>query len=373
VINVLVVGQTPPPFHGQALGIESIVKGNYESIRIFHVRMAFSNEISDIGKFQWRKLFHLISVIGKIIYTRLKHNIEVLYYPVAGPNKNPMYRDMVILTSTRWLFKKTIFHFRAAGISEIYQDLSPLLKLFFHIAYFGPDGTITMSEFSAPDCRVVKSKRDYIVHNGVDDHYSAYRSNSPDQDSIPKILFVGSLRESKGVLVLLEACKILHHINMDFELNIMGQFKTEQFKAEVFSRIDTYELQSKVRFLGVLTADEKWEAYAEADIFCFPTFFESESMPRVIIEAMQFALPVVSTMWRGVPSLVQDGQTGYLVPIKDSSSVAERLERLIRNPHLAKQMGQKGRERYLGNFTLDCHLKNIENAILSVQIPETLS
>jgi glycosyltransferase involved in cell wall biosynthesis len=366
MIKVLVVGQTPPPLNGQALGIESIVKGNYESIRIFHVRMAFSKGFSDMGKFRLKKLLHLLSVIGKVIYVRLRHNIEILYYPVAGPRKIPMYRDMVILASTRWLFKKTIFHFHASGISEIYRKLPPILKLLFRIAYFSPDGTIGLSEFCPPDGRVMKSQRDSIVYYGLEDHYQNYRPSTQHQNSIPKILFLGNLLEYKGVLVLLDACNILRKRNIDFTLDFVGQFSSKQFEEEVLDKVNAYGLESQVVFWGLQTGSRKWQAFANADIFCFPTFFQNEAMPRVVIEAMQFALPVVSTKWRGVPSLVKDGQTGYLVPIKDSSSIADKLERLIRDPLLAKQMGENGREEYLEKFTLDRHLKDLENVILSV-------
>ena len=81
---------------------------------------------------------------------------------------------------------------------------------------------------------------------------------------------------------------------------------------------------------------------------------------------MQFALPVVATQWRGVPSLVDEGETGYLVPIKDSKTLADRLETLILNPDQAEKMGQKGREKYLQNYTIDRFYHNIEEAFLSV-------
>jgi glycosyltransferase involved in cell wall biosynthesis len=177
---------------------------------------------------------------------------------------------------------------------------------------------------------------------------------------------LSNLIEYKGVLVLLDACNILRKRNIDFTLDFVGQFSSKQFEEEVLDKVNAYGLESQVVFWGLQTGSRKWQAFANADIFCFPTFFQNEAMPRVVIEAMQFALPVVSTKWRGVPSLVKDGQTGYLVPIKDSSLIADKLERLIRDPLLAKQMGENGREEYLEKFTLDRHLKDLENVILSV-------
>jgi len=73
----------------------------------------------------------------------------------------------------------------------------------------------------------------------------------------------------------------------------------------------------------------------------------------VLLEAMQFSLPVVSTFEGGIPDVVENGVTGFLVPQKDVEALAEKLELLIRNPELRKQMGEAGRKRYQEKFTLE--------------------
>ena len=128
-INVLVVGQTPPPVHGQAVMIERLLRGKYASMRLFHVRMAFSDSIADVGRFQLGKLWHLLSVIVRIICQRVARRIDVLYYPPAGPNVVPLLRDVVILGCTRWMFRKTVFHFHIIGISEAYRTLPRPLRV----------------------------------------------------------------------------------------------------------------------------------------------------------------------------------------------------------------------------------------------------
>ena len=121
--KVLVVGQTPPPFHGQAFMIERLVKSELANVQLIHVRMNFSSHVNEVGRFRISKVLHMFGLIARIIYHRFADGVRVLYFPPAGSNRVPMYRDIVTLICTRWLFDKTVFHFHAAGISEMYDRL----------------------------------------------------------------------------------------------------------------------------------------------------------------------------------------------------------------------------------------------------------
>jgi glycosyltransferase involved in cell wall biosynthesis len=68
---------------------------------------------------------------------------------------------------------------------------------------------------------------------------------------------------------------------------------------------------------------------------------------------MQFELPVVGARWRGVPSVVEDGKSGFLVEARDVTALADRLELLMQDRNLALSMGKAGRSRYLRDFSLE--------------------
>ncbi len=365
LIRVLFAGQTPPPYGGQAIIQQVMLEGHYRRIQFFHVRMAFSREMDEVGRFHIKKLSHLISVIFRIIWMRLRYGIQILYYPPAGPNRIPMYRDIAILLCTRWLFKKTVFHFHAGGISELYRKLSHIEQFLFRLAYFKPALSIRLSELNPPDGAFLNSQKDIIVPYGIIDRYPDFieRKNNVQ---ISTILFVGVVRESKGVLVLLDACRLMKESGELFHLKIMGKFDCKVFKQKVYRFVESHNLKRNVEFLGVCTGEKKWRIYNAADIFCFPTFFESEALPLVVLEAMQFKLPVVATRWRGIPSMVEEGESGFLVSIRDSRAVAEKLSLLLNSPDLRKKMGERGRQIYLKRFTLDKFLHNIEKAILTI-------
>ena len=346
--------------------IERLLKGSYEHVKLYHARMAFSKGMDEVGRFKIGKVFSLGVLVLKILYLRLRHNIPVVYYPPSPPERVPVYRDLLILLAIRRCFEKIVFHFHAGGVSELYASLSVPTRFFFRKAYYGADAAIRLSEFSPPDGRDLFAKREFIVPYGIEDH----GADAPSADNAPshlsEILFVGVLRESKGVHVLLDACRRLHDRGLTFKLNFMGEVQDDSVKEEMLDAIDRDGTKSMVTFLGKLTGPEKWRAFARADVFCFPTFFEGESLPVVILEAMQFSLPVVATRWRGIPSMVRDGETGYLVPIRDSQSVAEKLEFLIRNADVRRALGERGRERFTEEYRLERFYENIEKVFLSV-------
>jgi glycosyltransferase involved in cell wall biosynthesis len=142
----------------------------------------------------------------------------------------------------------------------------------------------------------------------------------------------------------------------------MGEFSTRAYQAEHYQRLAHLGLQHKVRHLGVLTGSNKWAAYNKARLLCFPTYFESEGLSIVILEAMQFSLPVVSTNWRGIPDMVMDRENGFLVPIQDPITLADRIERLLSDPALAERMGRSGRTLYEQTYTAQHFQRGMQGA-----------
>jgi glycosyltransferase involved in cell wall biosynthesis len=116
----------------------------------------------------------------------------------------------------------------------------------------------------------------------------------------------------------------------------------------------------------VLVGEAKWAAYARAEVLCLPTFFEAEALPLVVIEAMSIGLPVVATRWRGIPSLIDDSRTGYLVEVRDPEALAERLARLAADPALRAQLGTAAREKFLREYVVQRHLERMEAVFQAV-------
>lgn len=366
--KVLVVGQTPPPHSGQAIMIERFVNYKLAGLQLIHLRMGFSSHMNEVGRVRLSKIVHMFAIIARIFYHRVADGVRILYYPPAGPDRVPMYRDIVILISTRWLFDQTVFHFRAGGISELYDQLPAWQRWFYRKAYFGADAAIRLSELNPEDGKRLRAKREYVIPNGLDDPFPGLVVSTTDAAKISaepiRILFVGILRESKGVMVLIEACGKLAARGVRVHLDLMGQWRSDEFAVRVQNRIRELDLASHISFLGVKLGDEKYVAYRRADIVCFPTFYNCETFGNVLIEAMASGLPVVSTRWRGIPSIVDDGETGFLVEPQDPDAVADRLELLSSDAELRWRMGRAGRAKFEREYVYSIHASRMQRALL---------
>jgi glycosyltransferase involved in cell wall biosynthesis len=368
-IDILVVGQTPPPYHGQAVMIKLFLEGPYKEIRLHHLRMAYSANIAEVGKFNSRKVIHLFELIYKTFRLRRQIGPCHLKYPPAGPNLIPILRDVVYLLSTRWLFRGTFFVYHAGGVAERVAKLPVPLRMLARRAYDKADVSVRLSLYSPDDAGAFQSRKTYVIPNALPDtagkNYASLLERAPKTaGNRVRILFVANLNESKGTLVLLDALAMLLSEGYRVEADLVGEITDPTVRAGIEKRMENAALQANVRLRGVLVGEDKWKAYCEADLFVFPTFYESESFPLVLIEAMEFQLPVVSTKWRGVQSVVADGETGFLTRIQDPAATAEAISRLLRDPELAMRMGRAGRARYLAEYTIESFWTRIERAIV---------
>jgi len=102
--RILVIGQTPPPFGGQVMMIQTLLEAKFNNAELFHIRLGFSKDFNQMGRLKFYKFWNLFKTIILAWLYRFWYNIDILYYGPAGPNKLAMYRDMLLLFSIRFLF-----------------------------------------------------------------------------------------------------------------------------------------------------------------------------------------------------------------------------------------------------------------------------
>jgi glycosyltransferase involved in cell wall biosynthesis len=364
--RILVIGITPPPYGGQAMMTERLVNAKFQDLEIYHVRMSFSNTMASVGKFSMAKIFHMFQVVWQALICRIRFNTKVLYYMPGGSNFTPVARDIFILTLLRPLFKKTIFHFRAAGVSEVVKNKPGMLGNLAKFAYRKPDLAIHLSARNPKDGEFFHAKRNTVIPNGLEDEAENFDLTKRRNNNVVKLLYVGVIQETKGVLVLLEALRMLKAQGLQPGLELLGEFNSTEFEKICRDYCIEAGIENEVNFAGVRKGKEKWESFARADIFCFPSFFESESFGNVVVEAMMFGLPVIATRWRGIPDIVRENQTGLLVEIKNVPELANALTVLISDYNLRLQMGREGRNVYEQHYKIDRFLKSMELELKSV-------
>ena len=365
--DILIVGQTPPPVNGQTAMIQSILQGTYANVRLHHVRMTFSRSIDEVGTFTLRKLVVLLMCVCQIIRARFRTKASVLYYPPAGPAIVPVIRDIAVLLSIRWMFRYTVLHFHAAGLTEIYPRLPMVVKPFYKLAYRDADLAIVTARSRVSLGLDLNAKGVTVIPYGIEDlatTSSLDRANH--RGCIPTILFMGILCDGKGLFTLIDACALLLKTECLFRVVCAGTYDSDTSARQVNEMLDFHGLSRHFTFPGVMTGQNKDDTFRAADIFCFPSHYYAESSPIVLVEAMSYQLPIVTTQWRGIPEVIGDSRGAFLVEPKRPDLVAERLCILLKDESLRVEMGRRNRAWFSQHGTVDRYRNAIEAALLGV-------
>lgn len=285
----------------------------------------------------------------KTAFAVLSFRPDLVYLTLTSKGGG-FYKDALVAIKAKALGAKMVYHFHNKGVSTR-QD-SWLDNILYKMVFKNAD-IILLSEHLYPDIqKYVPKNRVHICPNGIPEIVQSSKFKVQNEVSKPvEILFLSNLIESKGVYVLLEACKILKEKGLDFLCTYVGgegDISAEQLQ----QKIEKSGLAGDVHYAGKKYGVDKSEIFLKADIFAFPTYYHNETFGLVLLEAMQFSLPVVSTYEGGIPDVVEAGKTGFLVPQNDVVALAEKLKFLIKNPVLCKEMGQNGRKKYEAEFTL---------------------
>lgn len=181
------------------------------------------------------------------------------------------------------------------------------------------------------------------------------------------LLYVGRIEPLKGIDTLIEALALMRKQGVGVCLSVIGgdsQLDPENMGTEM-ERLQAirahFELGDMVAFLGKQDQDTLPYYYSAADAVVVPSHYESFGM--VALEAMACGTPVVASQVGGLAYLVQDGETGFTVPVDDPPALAERLTQLVNDADLRQRMGRQASE-----FTRGYSWERIAERILQVYV-----
>lgn len=227
-----------------------------------------------------------------------------------------------ILLETRWA-KRARGVFRRRLIEEVFRRIR-------HAIVLSP----TVAEHYAS--RLAEA-RVWVIENPVDEMFFAPRGD-PDPCTF---LFSGFLIRRKGLPNLLEGFRRAHLRRPDARLRLAGRGTEPDHEAELRETVRREGLEDAVSFLGALAPQRLAEEVAGAAALVLIS--RQETLPVAIQEAMAAGRPVIASPVGGVPSIVRDGETGFLVEHGDPESLADRLVALMDDAALGRRMGDNAR------------------------------
>ena len=353
--KILCIIQLPPPIHGVTI-INSYIYNSKILNDLYDIQaisLSYAKTTGELGSISCKKIFIFIQHLVKILKTLFFFRPQMVYFTITpyGPS---FYRDVFIVSLIKLFQTKLVYHLHGKGIKNHYKKN----KILYNYIYKNVN-VICLSKFLLNDIDFYK-KTPYIVNNGIPeisvDQYKG-KGQYQKRNEVVKILYLSNFAETKGVIDLLESVSLLQEKDLHFKIQLIGQYRgifTKEFLSDYIK--DNY-LQDYVELLGPLYGNDKNYYLAKTDIFVHPTY--NDAFPTVLLEAMQFGLPCISTYEGGIPEIIEDNITGFLFQQRNINELAEKIEFLIKNEKLRISFGKNGRKRYEECFSLAIFEKNM--------------
>lgn len=343
------------------------------------INLSTSSTVEEIGKNAFNKIVKYLKLIWQVNKQLLIFRPDLCYLTPTSHGVG-FYKDTLIIFIVKLFGVKVIYHFHNKGISNkqdrfidnlLYRTVFRNSHLILLSNRLYPDVQKYVKETAVHYCpcgipeKTLQSKiRQGPCEDGISKSSDPVYVHEEASNGTCEILFLSHLVESKGVFVLIQALQIIKSRGHAFHCIIIGG-ESDITELNLKNKIAELGLTDYLVVAGNKYGEEKQKAFKKADIFVHPTF--NDCMPLVIIEAMQYSIPVVSTIEGAIPDLVEDGVNGFLVPQKDAKELANKLEVLIRNPELRTRMGANSRAKYEREFTLDRFEKRMVEIIEKVE------
>jgi len=320
--KILFLVQLPPPIHGASLMnqflVNSILLNEKFSKKVLN--LDFVTNVSQIGKFSLGKILKMFKVSFVLFKTLLTSKFDLVYFTLS-PVGGAFYRDALFVFILKLFNSKIVYHLHGKGISE---EVNNPFKKFVYKFVFHNVSVICLSELLNYDIKDVFKGDIYNVPNGI-----PVVSSTDSNKNLRDIIYLSSLKKSKGVLDFVESLHILNLKNIDFQAKIIGSSTNDLTVDELKKRIIDYGLEKKVRVLGPIYGDNKFKELASSGIFCFPTYYRNECFPLSILEAMMMGLIPVSTNNGAIEEIINHETNGMIVKMNNPVELANTLSELL--------------------------------------------
>ncbi len=408
-MKLLVFAHTPPPHHGQSYMVQLMLAGfggdhrrrggrpaqdgpgAAFGIECYHVNARLSRKLEDIGDLRLSKFLLLLSYCLQAIWCRFRYGVENFYYIPAPGKTSALYRDWLVMLLCRPFFKRVILHWHAAGLAKWLEMVVAMRTRSLTYRFMKQaDLSIVLSKYNRADAEKIFSRQIRVVSNGIPDPCPQFAEEvlsrrkarfaarsklmsgqavtaaeaqaAGGEPHLVKVLYLAHCTREKGVFDTVAAVAIANRrlrksqAPICLRLLVAGGFVREEEKAEFEQQLAEPGMAEMIEYLGFVSGDQKNQLLREADLFCFPTYYENENQPVNLIEAMAFGLPILTTRWRSLPELFPADYPG-LVNVRAPEQIADRLLVLA-----AVRTGEGFRDIFLRSFTLERHLSGLAEA-----------
>jgi len=246
---------------------------------------------------------------------------------------------------------KLVTSFRGFDITKVLVEKPTFYdELFQHGAMFLPVSRSLRERLEKAGCPPSRIK---VLHSGIDCRLFRFSERYKGKEDGIRLLSIGRFVEKKGLEYAIEAVANLTKTGREVNYTIIGDGER---RAKLEKMVRDLKISSSVTFLGWCEHGEIIRLLEDSHLLIAPSVTaedgDQEGIPNVLKEAMATGLPVLSTFHSGIPELVENGVTGYLVPERDTQALTERLIYLYDHPEHWAEMGKKARDKIDAEFDM---------------------
>ena len=215
----------------------------------------------------------------------------------------------------------------------------------------------------------IPSRNIVVVHHGRSDP-NLFHPTVPKSSSTFNILYVGRIVPQKGLQILAEASNLL--VNQrglrDIVFTVIGPIggfgfnATTSYYENVRKYIDRHGILTYYKFMGHIPTNELVDIYSRANVYVLPSI--QDALPLSVTEAQMCGTPVIGTYSGGMVEMIEDGVTGFVIPVNNPGALAEKLEHLASHRQECFEMGLRARSRALQFFSNETFPQELLDAVL---------
>lgn len=281
-------------------------------------------------------------------YKRIMPEYDIVHLHISA--RGSYKRKSIMARMARKAGKRIILHDHDGEFAKAFEEGGDDYRRDVRETFGLADRVVVLSEewqdyFAENVC---DPNRITVVHNGV-----AVPAKPCSPCSHQDVLFLGRLDANKSPDVLLRASREV--LKRFPETKIVfggdGEIKKNKALAEELGIVDRCE------FHGWVTGSEREALFKRAAVYCLPS--KNEGLPMSVLEAMAHGIPTVATAVGGVPQVIEDGISGFLIDVDDTESLAQKISSLLGDSMLRKSVGMASRDVVARSFGVDRSIEQL--------------
>ncbi|MDD3178704.1 MAG: glycosyltransferase family 4 protein [Candidatus ainarchaeum sp.] len=349
--KILYLVRLAPPVHGAAKMNDIYLNSKLinKKYNINYIKLNNYSNIKDIGKFNFKSIFNVFRVFFKLLYKLVIFRPNKVYLEMA-PFGSAFLRDSIYVWLAK-LFRKDIFiHFHAKGLNFYLSEHKSLEKYYKKV--FKKTKVILLSPLLYSSfSKVISKKQVFYLPNGIKDEISEFKFNKFlkykfDSKQI-KFVYLSNMIKSKGPLDVLYFLKELEKNKIKYTCDFIGAWSSDEFKEKWNFTKNKLKLKN-CNYLGPIYGSKKYDYLLKSNYLIFPTKYEKECFPLVILEAYMCGCSVLSYNNGAIKDIVVN-KLGYI----SNKCYYKDFVNYIKLNQLNKNKSKYIRKYFLNNYLID--------------------